>query len=112
MLARKYRLTKESDFNRVFRSGNKVFSRFFNLRYCNGLAENSRFAVVVANKVSKKAVQRNLLKRQTRAIIHLNLDKIVEKMDILVNVLPVALGVDYQELEQDLIAAFKKAKLM
>lgn len=112
MLAKKYRLTKRGDFKEIFSKGRRLAGRFFSIRYAPNTLENSRFAVVVANKVAKKASQRNRLKRQVREIIYLNLDKFNEKFDIIVNILSAALNKNYQDLEENLLAILKKNKLI
>mgnify|MGYP001574210280 CR=1 FL=1 len=112
MLAKKYRLTKQGDFKEVFSKGRGLAGRFFSIRYAPNTLENSRFAVVVANRVSKKATQRNRLKRQVREIIYLNLDKICGgNFDIIVNALFPALNKEFSNLEGDLLAIFKKINL-
>jgi len=108
MLAKKYRLTKQKDFQVVFRGGKKIFSRFFGVRYQKNDLDNPRFAVVASVKVSKKAVVRNRLKRQTREIIKEQLKDITASSDIIVNILSRSIDVDYIELEKDLAGVLKK----
>lgn len=68
MLAKKNRLSKASDFQRVLKSGRKVWGRFFTLKYLSAEAEGeSRFGFIVTTKISKKATVRNRIKRRLRA---------------------------------------------
>lgn len=111
MLPRKYRLTKEKDFKKINSSGRSFFSTLFRLRYLANNLGISRFAVVVSTKVSKKATQRNRLKRQVREIIRLNRTKIKSGYDVAISVSNKALGKSYQDLEKDIASLFSKAKL-
>jgi len=112
MLTAKNRLTKERDFKRINRLGRSFFSSYFRLRYlANNLGLN-RFAVVVSTKISKKATERNRLKRQTREIIRLSQNKIKIDHDIVVTAQGHALGKSYQDLEENLLILLTKAKLL
>jgi len=64
MLKRLNSITKDKEFRRIYRQSRKIVTPFFILRYCENNKEYSRFGVVVSNKVSKKAVIRNHLKRR------------------------------------------------
>lgn len=112
MLSKKYRLTKEKDFKRIKASGRSFFSSWFRVRCLNNNQETSRFAVVISTKVSKKASQRNRLRRQIREIIRLNKPKIKEGFDLMISVNNKALDQTYQALEKDLLALLNKAKLL
>jgi ribonuclease P protein component len=75
-------------------------------------AENlpaTRFGISVSQKVSKKAVVRNLLKRQVKAAVRQLLPQIHSGWSIVIGVRPSAQGCEYveilRELEQLLAAA-------
>ncbi|MFA6918818.1 MAG: ribonuclease P protein component [Patescibacteria group bacterium] len=112
MLAQKYRLVRKSDFDLVFKNGKKAFGRLFFVRFTPNKLENSRFAVVISNKISKKATVRNRLRRQVREILRLNIDKFEQNIDAIVNILTPSLGCEYEELEKELIELFKKNRLI
>lgn len=112
MLSKSYRLTQEKDFRRISVSGKSFFSHLFRLRLAKNSLKISRFAVVVSAKVSKKAVERNRLKRQLREIIRLNLGKIKGGYDISLSPNSRAVGVDYQDLEIEVLKLFSKARLV
>jgi len=112
MLKAKYRLVKKRDFQQIRTRGKSVFSNFFRLRFMANQSENSRFAVVVSVKVSKKATGRNRLRRQVNEILRLNLAKIKPNQDIVIFVNNRALEKKYQELKQDLFFVLTKAKLI
>ncbi|OGY49480.1 MAG: ribonuclease P protein component [Candidatus Buchananbacteria bacterium RIFCSPHIGHO2_02_FULL_45_11b] len=112
MLPVKYRLTQDRDFKRINAGGKSVFSAYFRLRYLANKLPNSRFAVVVSTKISKKATIRNRLKRQTREILRLNREKIKDGFDLIISVQNRALGRDYEELKTDLAVLFFKGNLL
>jgi ribonuclease P protein component len=58
--------------------------------------------------VTKKAHERNRVKRQVREMIRLNLAKIEKGHSIIVTVRQPALIADYTVMEKELISSFKK----
>lgn len=108
MLAKKYRLTKEKDFSLIFKKGKRIFGRYLSVSYLPTGLPDSRFAVVVANKISKKATKRNTVKRKIREIIRLNLKTISPVGDFVINVLSTGLDADYAVLEKDFLQVIKK----
>lgn len=82
------RLSKKNDIDRVFRRGQGIkLGGVFLKAVLNNLPE-SRFAFVVSNKVSKKAVVRNRLRRIFRETIRQEKDKIKKGLDIIIMALP------------------------
>jgi len=112
MFPSKYRLSKKTDFDRVFKAGRRGFDRYFSLRYLPNNLDHSRITVVVANKVSKKAVERNRLKRQVRAMIEERLDQFKLSYDLIVNVMSHALNQEYANLDSALEVTFKKNRII
>lgn len=72
----------------------------------------SRFGFVVSTKVSKKAVERNRIKRRLRDIIRKNIDNIKAGFDIVVIASPLSNKAKYQIIKDDLIDLLKKLKLL
>lgn len=112
MLAKINRLAKKSDIDNLFQRGKRAFCPFFAVRFWENGRENSRFAIVVANKVTKKATVRNRLRRQIREIIRLNLSKFSNNYDILINISKDCLEKDYWELEKNLIDLLLAKKII
>jgi ribonuclease P protein component len=78
---------------------------------------HSRFAIIVSNKVSKKATQRNLIKRRLREIVRLQLSKLETGADVAI--LASAKMIDsqskvlgYQDMAKELESVLKKARLL
>lgn len=61
-LAKKYRLPKK-DIDRIFKQGKTVRSSFFFIRFLKNEVNRLQVAVIVPNKVLKKATARNRVKR-------------------------------------------------
>jgi ribonuclease P protein component len=112
MLAPKYRLTKEKDFKKINALGRSFFSPGLKLKYLANNQELSRFALVVSTKISKRATQRNRLKRQLREIIRLNQERVKAGYDIIISTKSPVLSKDYQELEKNVLVSLAKAGLL
>lgn len=78
----------------------------------NGLSI-SRFSIVVSLKISKKAVERNRIKRRIRSFIHTALPSIKKGYDVIIRVNSSAVvGLPYQDIEKELVQVFKKVQLL
>ena len=103
MTSRPKRLTRE-DIGQVVRQGrrlNSVFYRVAALKLFGGVS--SRFAFVVSAKIAKRAVDRNLVKRRTRHIVHKNLNLLALGWGVVVFIGPGVLKTKFNEVEGDLI---------
>lgn len=71
MLARINRLSRQKDFEAVFKNGGFQQNKYLAVRFRPNGRPASRSAVVVSAKVSKKAVVRNRIRRQiTETLTH------------------------------------------
>lgn len=108
MFAKKYRVTKKEDFDRIFRNGKGFYCDFFMVKVLvNDLGFN-RFAVVVSKKVSLKAVVRNGVKRKLREVLRGNVGILSEGCDVIVYVNRSVLGRGFGEIEERLRECFEK----
>ncbi len=73
---------------------------------------HSRFGIVAGLKVSKRANQRNLLKRRLREIVRKHLKEISPGFDVMIMALTAARGAEYARLEEDTLQAFRKLGLI
>lgn len=112
MLIKKYRLTKRNDFKSIFSTGKRSFNKLFSIRYKLNNLDNPRIAVVVSNKVSKKAVVRNRLKRQVRSIIVEFLPKFKQNFDIIINILSPSVDKEYNIIQEELLQILKKSNIL
>jgi ribonuclease P protein component len=115
-LPKPHRLRRRYDFQKVYQHGKRhqqVHLTLRSLRYLSdSTTENlpaTRFGISVSQKVSKKAVVRNLLKRQVKAALRQLLPQIASGWSVVIGVRPSAQGCEYveilRELEQLLTAA-------
>ncbi|MEO1294459.1 MAG: ribonuclease P protein component [Cyanobacteria bacterium J06636_16] len=107
-LPKRYRLTRAKDFSKVYRSGNQAKTRHLAvkvLQISEQLAANcSQFGITVSQKVSKRAVVRNRLKRQVRAALQVLIPKLRSDLWVVIVLRSAAIECDYwqflRELEQ------------
>ena len=112
MLPKENRLRHEKDIQALFANGKGVFGIYLSLKFKKNNLSDSRFAMVAGVKVSKKAVVRNRLKRQVRAIVHTHLESIARGFDVAILIRKEAVGKNSEEFEKDLLKMLKKAKLL
>jgi ribonuclease P protein component len=82
MLAKKYRLKSNSDISRVFRNGKTVKSSFLFLKFAPNDLETTRIAFSVGLNYSKKAPERNRMKRVLRVASYHYLNEIKPGFDL------------------------------
>ena len=111
MLAKKYRLRGEKRFREIHKNGRRFFTRLLNLRYLENNEGCPRFALVVSAKISKKATQRNKIRRQLLEIIRQELPRFDKKYDYLIKVKLPLLDLEPSERKKALITLFERTKL-
>lgn len=112
MVVKQHRLSRQKDFQRVFGRGKRLNSRFISVRVAPNGLNVFRFAIVVSNKVSKKATTRNKIRRQIREIIRVRLPNIKLGFDAVITVNSGILSHSFQEIKQAIDASFKKSGLL
>lgn len=73
---------------------------------------HSRFGIVVGLKVSKKAVERNRLKRRMKDIMKQHLGDVMSGFDVMVLAQKSALEENFESLELDYLKALTKAGIL
>ena len=81
MLKKELRIRKQKDFDNIFSRGAYFSEKFLALKVVENGLEISRFGFIVSNKVSKKAVERNRIKRLLREVVRLKWDKVKPGFD-------------------------------
>jgi len=126
MLHKDNRLAKVRDFNLLMKHGRWVNGQLFNIKVLelakfenyfpkkvdpNDFKKQLRLAVNVSVKVSKSAVKRNRLKRQTSEVVRLLIKDGPLKNGhyLLVNAKHEALEKEYAEISEEIKLLFKKA---
>ena len=113
MLAKEFRITKKTDFDAFFGpafkkvKGQSASTKSLILKTKSNDLSNSRFAFIISTKVDKRAVARNKIKRQLRAIVKKHLNKLRPKTDFLfITQKPIA-KLDFEQIEKDVLSLLK-----
>lgn len=112
MLSKQHRLTKDNDFESVFKKGKNLDSEFLFLKLRKNGSEISRFGFILSKKISKNAAVRNKIKRRLREIIRKELGNIKSGFDIVIVAKPKIVGKDYLEIREEVGGLIKKAGLV
>lgn len=107
-----HRLKSESDFARLAKSRKTGYAKSIGVKVRENKLPYSRFGIVVGLKISKKAVDRNLIKRRMRDIMKRHLEEVKIGYDIMVLVQKSALNADFEALEEDYLKAMEKVGLL
>lgn len=108
MLAKEQRLRHDKDIKALFAKGKSVFGMQIGIKFKKNQLPTSRFTVVVGTKVSKRAVERNRLKRRLRAIVQKHFETIAPGYDVMILTKKEALTKTFAELETQACSLFKK----
>jgi ribonuclease P protein component len=112
MLPLKNRLKKKKDFDEVFKKGKGIEGFFLFLKIKNNGLEESRFGFIVSQKVSKKAVIRNKIKRRMRATIVSRKNFIKKGLDIVFMARRGAERKSFLEIKEEIEFLLKKTKAL
>jgi len=104
-------LTKDKDFDKVFKKGRSNYDNLIGVKILVNDLNVNRVGIVIGKKVSKKAVERNRLKRMIRESIKNELKKIKTYNDILIICLPSLGGSKSKGVELSIIKHFEKLNL-
>lgn len=108
MLAKKNCLTGQKNFARVMKLGRGVNDPLFLIKVLPNNLKDSRFGIVISNKVSKKATLRNRLKRQIRFLIFLKLIQFKEPLDVVIITRPEIKDKKYSEIKEKFFLTIEK----
>jgi ribonuclease P protein component len=86
VLAKEFRLHKEKDILKILRIGRRRRNEVLQIIYIPGQAMNSRACVVVSKKITKKAHERNKIRRQIQALLPIYLRTTERPLDIIIRV--------------------------
>lgn len=81
MLPAQFRLRERKDFTRVLRSGKSLSLPLCVVRWSPSHLQNPRFGFIVSNKISKKAVIRNKIKRRLREAVRARVQEFLPGVD-------------------------------
>ena len=111
MLSLKNRLKDGKDFNHVYKNGRSVFFEGIFIKFLENGREESRIGFSVGLKFSKKAVLRNKIKRQLRAILREELKSLKKGFDIIITPQKIKENEEYARIEEKIKKVLKIAKI-
>jgi ribonuclease P protein component len=106
------RLRKSSEFQRVRQQGRSLISRLLILAWMPNDVARLRIGFVVSKRISKRAVERNYIKRLLSEAIRAALPRLGVGLDIVVSARQQASTADLRTLEQDMLALLQRAQLL
>ncbi len=106
MLKKINRIDKKKDFGEVMEKGRLWQSPFFGLKVLKG-GDGVKFGFVISRKISKKAVDRNKIKRVLAEVVRKKMEseKVEGRMIFLIK--KKALGVKYKDFEVEIDRLWK-----
>jgi len=106
-------IRSKREFDLIYKKGKFFSGRFFSLRVLpQENKKETRFAIVIGLKISKKAVLRNRKKRQLREIVRLNYNRIKPGYLFLIVAKRSVLDASYHDLEKEFVFLCKKAEII
>ena len=111
MLPKKHRLNKEI-LKKVLNSRKRFDSEFVFLKIIPNKNNNPTFSFVVSKKTAKSAVKRNTIKRRARHIIWKNINFFNSGVAVVYFFKPGSDKLKSKELEKEILALSKKAKII
>jgi len=112
MLPKINRLTKKKDFEGVFKKGEKIRGDFLILKLKENNLKESRFGFIISQKISKKAVLRNKIRRRLSEMVKIRFKKIRKGIDMVFVACPGLERKNFREMEEILDKVFKKAGII
>lgn len=112
MLPIKNRLSLPSDFYKIKKFGKKISNTFFTINYViDSSLSNPLFSVIVSKQIAKKANQRNLLKRKTKALVIKNTHNLPFKIKCIIYPKPTINSIKSRDLEVEFLKLFGEIKV-
>lgn len=112
MLPSSNRLVRKQDFELIKKEGRKYQSNFFGVLVKSTEENSSRFGFIVSTKISKKAAERNKIKRLLRESIKTFLSEIKPGNDILFLVKKDILNKSFEEISKETKEVLKRANVI
>jgi len=111
-LKRALRLRKSKDFQRVRQQGRNTASRLLILTFASNDLATLRIGFVVCKRVSKRAVERNYVKRLLSEAIRPMLADIPAGWDLVISAKAPVIGVKLPDIVDDLRILLRRARLL
>jgi len=106
---KKIKRLKRKDFKEVLEKGKTIKTNYLIFKYLKQNLPYFRLGILISKKVSKKATERNKIKRRIREIVRLNLPETSDKLDMVFIVLP-QIKNEFSFLKEEILKIFEKIK--
>lgn len=110
MLSKENRISRSAQYSSIYKYGKKTPGRYMIAFVIPNQLENNRFGIVTSKKLGK-AVARNKVKRQLRAIVHKGWDKLKPGYDVVIVARKNLPGTSFVLVERDFFIVMRKAGL-
>lgn len=111
-LSKREKLRSRKEILSVQNRGTKIHTKDFILVYRALEGDTSRFAVTVSKKVDKRAVVRNKIKRQVRALFRTHKKFFNNSIEIVYIAKRNAKNCDYKEIKRQIIGSLRYHKVI
>jgi ribonuclease P protein component len=112
MLPQENRLKRKKEFEAVFKGGRIVRGNNFFLKFLANGTDKTKVGFVVSKKISKKAVERNKVKRRLREAIRLKKKEIKQGFSIIIMTTPSIKGLTFKEIQKEADILLEKGGLV
>jgi ribonuclease P protein component len=111
MWPRQKRLSKDKEFDRIFKTGQGRGQASLAVKIVPNDLGFNRYGIIISNKISKKATERNRLKRIIREIVKREEEKLKLGLDMVIISRPGLSGKKRPEIESILLPLLKQLKM-
>lgn len=112
MLKNNQKISRKKEFDQIFKNGKSAYDKYFLVKILKNNQGQNRYSIIISTKVSKKAVERNKIKRRIKSIF-LKLEKKLELgYDVIVVCKKEILDIEYKEINNRMEKIFSKLKLL
>jgi ribonuclease P protein component len=112
MLPKTNRLKKKKDFETVFKKGKNFKNKAFVLKFAKNGLDYNRFGFIVSQKVSKKAVIRNKIRRRLSEILKIYTNDMEQGIDLVFIALAASAKNNFSDTRDYVHDIFIKTKLI
>lgn len=110
MLRKENRIRLKKEFDQVFKRGLSFYNKNLGVKVLKTELKVSRLGIIISNKVSKRAVERNRIKRIIRDFFKKEIEDLKIGKDVVIIVFPNEANKSKAEIEKDLKIALDKIK--
>jgi ribonuclease P protein component len=108
MIKKEKRLRKKKDIENVFKNGKSFYSEILGVKILKNDLKISRYCVVISANISKKAVERNKIRRRIKAVILKEESLLKKGFDCLIITKKEILSANFSLITDNIKAIFKK----